>query len=305
MDKVLGKEETTRYCTRPFAPLLSVLVPEAPATLRPVAHASNPDRWPPQRLPCFVLNIPAPTSYLESLHSRVSAKAASLGDCYTRLAVPCFGRSVSEDWFGNWRCQPKKRAHFVTEAMAGGIDQGTRADRFRRACDSCLPRSPGLPRSGGLGLLTGSPSSSSRHPFNGCSSLVGDSVDQQGQTRAVSPGCESSRKRGTAESGNWAEGGVQSGDPWRLSVQWVESRKAAWAAGPCHFHFVVGLAQRGPPPADCPDCSTIPSGLFLRLLPRIVQSPSIQLPSSVPLCRGRSFVADHNPPISISHPPTP
>jgi hypothetical protein len=209
----------------------------------------------------------------------------------TRPPCPLFARSVHISG-------RKPSQEELTRALL-------RADCFRGAGDNCLPRSssgrPGRP-----GRADGS--SSSRHPFNGCSSLVGNSVDQQGQTRAVRPGCESSRKRGTAESGNWAEGGVQSGDPWRLSVQWVESRKAA---SPCHFHFhfhfVAGRfgAAR---PASCrlPRLSTIPfRGLFLRLLPRIVQSPSIQLPSSVPLWRGRSFVADGNPPISISHPPTP
>jgi hypothetical protein len=102
--------------------------------------------------------------------------------------------------------------------------------------------------------------------------------------------------------------GCSLGTPGGLALSgWRVERQPARPG--CQFHFVAGRFGAARPAS----CRRLPAqtvdhpfrGLFLRLLPRIVQSPSIQHPSSVPLWRGRSFVADGNPPISISHPPTP
>lgn len=109
-------------------------------------HAFNPSCWRGQRLPCFVLNLLAPRvqTFLQSrpwrrsLHSMYNIRN-------TRLAVPCPGRSVSGDRFGNWRCQPNSTALSSNKrALPDGSHRRlavelTRADCFRWACDNCLP----------------------------------------------------------------------------------------------------------------------------------------------------------------------
>lgn len=93
-----GHLAESRVHTTPLAPLLSVLVPEALVTLRPGALPMHFQVAAIAAPPLLCAKCPGASSPDSPIKQPLAEIVTQ------RLAVPCFGRSVSEDRLGIWRC---------------------------------------------------------------------------------------------------------------------------------------------------------------------------------------------------------